>query len=71
MAVDKCAKGFAGVELERETGFEPATFGLGSHCSTTELLPLVSQIIELHSQPGKLTAMAVRKKLAVVSRYKS
>ncbi len=26
--------------LERETGFEPATFCLGSRCSTPELLPL-------------------------------
>ena len=26
--------------LERETGVEPATLGLGSRCSTTELLPL-------------------------------
>ena len=24
---------------ERQTGFEPATLGLGSQCSTTELLP--------------------------------
>jgi hypothetical protein len=27
-------------ELERETGIEPATNGLGSRDSTTELLPL-------------------------------
>ena len=27
------------VALERETGFEPATFCLGSRCSTPELLP--------------------------------
>gem|GEM_PF-5848090 len=26
--------------LERETGFEPATDGLGSRCATTALLPL-------------------------------
>ena len=26
--------------MERETGFEPATFCLGSRCSTPELLPL-------------------------------
>jgi hypothetical protein len=25
--------------LERETGFEPATDGLGSRCATTALLP--------------------------------
>ena len=25
--------------LERKTGFEPATLGLGSRCSTAELLP--------------------------------
>ena len=28
------------MELERETGIEPATNGLGSRDSTTELLPL-------------------------------
>jgi hypothetical protein len=28
------------LELERETGIEPATNGLGSRDSTTELLPL-------------------------------
>jgi hypothetical protein len=27
--------------MERETGIEPATTGLGSRCSTIELLPLV------------------------------
>ena len=27
--------------VERETGIEPATTGLGSRCSTIELLPLV------------------------------
>ena len=26
-------------KMERETGFEPATFCLGSRCSTPELLP--------------------------------
>jgi hypothetical protein len=26
-------------ELERETGFEPATLGMGGRCSTPELLP--------------------------------
>ena len=30
--------------LERETGIEPATNGLGSRDSTTELLPLVSRL---------------------------
>ena len=33
--------------LERETGIEPATNGLGSRYSTIELLPLVRLIIEL------------------------
>lgn len=28
--------------FERKTGFEPATLGLGSRCSTTELLPQMS-----------------------------
>ena len=28
--------------VERETGFEPATLGLGSRCSTAELLPLAN-----------------------------
>ena len=31
--------------LERETGIEPATPGLGSRCSTIELLPLCWQSI--------------------------
>jgi hypothetical protein len=31
-------------ELERETGIEPATNGLGSRDSTTELLPLMIAI---------------------------
>jgi hypothetical protein len=31
--------------MERKTGFEPATLGLGSRCSTTELLPLGNLII--------------------------
>lgn len=30
--------------LERETGIEPATNGLGSRYSTIELLPLASQL---------------------------
>ncbi len=25
--------------MERETGFEPATLGMGGRCSTPELLP--------------------------------
>ncbi len=45
--------------MERETGLEPATFGLGSHCSTTELLPLTSLIIELQSPPGKLAGFVL------------
>ncbi len=32
--------------MERETGIEPATNGLGSRDSTTELLPLSKPIIE-------------------------
>ena len=31
--------------MERETGIEPATNGLGSRDSTTELLPLVADIL--------------------------
>jgi hypothetical protein len=31
--------GFPKYLLERETGIEPATTGLGSRCSTIELLP--------------------------------
>ena len=30
-------------KLERETGFEPATDGLGSRCATTALLPPASE----------------------------
>ncbi len=33
--------------MERETGFEPATFCLGSRYSTTELLPLGDVVIKL------------------------
>ena len=40
--------------LERETGVEPATLGLGSRCSTTELLPLASGI--LHPRRVEATA---------------
>jgi hypothetical protein len=35
----------SGENLERETGIEPATTGLGSRCSTIELLPLCRQSI--------------------------
>ena len=31
--------------MERETGFEPATLGLGSRCSTAELLPLETSYV--------------------------
>jgi hypothetical protein len=34
-----CGQRIYGKDLERETGFEPATTCLGSRCSTTELLP--------------------------------
>ena len=33
------ASGTSKLGLERETGFEPATDGLGSRCATTALLP--------------------------------
>ncbi len=33
------------LRMERETGIEPATPGLGSRCSTIELLPLCQQSI--------------------------
>ncbi len=33
--------------MERETGFEPATFCLGSRYSTTELLPLGVFVLSL------------------------
>ena len=33
--------------MERETGFEPATFCLGSRYSTTELLPLGIVVVQL------------------------
>jgi hypothetical protein len=45
------------MELERETGIEPATSSLGSWHSTTELLPLVmvvtSEIVTLRSESGR------------------
>src|SRR5438034_11216083 len=34
------ASGTSKLGVERETGFEPATDGLGSRCATTALLPL-------------------------------
>ena len=37
------------MELERETGIEPATNGLGSRDSTTELLPLNRRNLLLHT----------------------
>lgn len=37
--------GSACVFLEREKGFEPSTPGLGSRCSTTELLPHIRVIL--------------------------
>ena len=33
--------------MERETGFEPATFCLGSRYSTIELLPLATVVMSL------------------------
>ena len=39
--------------LERETGFEPATNGLGSRDSTTELLPLSGRSITLAAERGR------------------
>jgi hypothetical protein len=53
----------SGVRLERETGFEPATFGLGSHCSTTELLPLGNWIIHdvVHSERTSNEVGQIRK----------
>ena len=43
---------FAGVFMERETGIEPATNGLGSRDSTTELLPLREISFVLQSTPS-------------------
>lgn len=41
MSIKKALRTFAVLilSLERKTGFEPATLGLGSQCSTTEPLP--------------------------------
>ncbi len=36
---------------ERETGFEPATLGLGSRCSTTELFPHSYSSDSMHCNP--------------------
>ena len=52
--------------VERETGIEPATTGLGSRCSTIELLPLCWQSISQsppalpHPIPTKGCAVAER-----------
>ena len=44
---------FADRDLERETGIEPATNGLGSRDSTTELLPpvigITAEIVTLYA----------------------
>ncbi len=40
-------------DLERETGIEPATNGLGSRYSTIELLPLDVAIIALEGEGGR------------------
>ena len=37
--VQRLSSDFPSKINERETGVEPATLGLGSRCSTTELLP--------------------------------
>ena len=41
-SVGECMKSSA--DLERETGIEPATNGLGSRYSTIELLPLQTEL---------------------------
>ena len=54
--------------MERETGFEPATFGLGSRRSTAELLPhcLISvSYTHLADGNARLTAMS-RTPVAVI-----
>jgi hypothetical protein len=51
-----------GRNLERETGIEPATNGLGSRYSTIELLPLLEPLY-LQSTPiggGAVTGMIAR-----------
>ena len=39
--------------MERETGIEPATNGLGSRYSTIELLPLVLQALRIGEEYQK------------------
>src|SRR5579859_428434 len=47
------ALGFSSLNLERETGFEPATSTLARSHSTTELLPLVTA--SLLPDPSQIT----------------
>jgi hypothetical protein len=46
--------------LERETGIEPATNGLGSRDSTTELLPLSGPIRDKYSAGSRRSAQGVQ-----------
>ena len=43
-------------EMERETGFEPATSTLARSHSTTELFPLAQKSSSYHSGPGQTTS---------------
>ena len=49
--------------LERETGIEPATSGLGSRRSTAELLPLAGASISQRSNPRRAVALLVKRLL--------
>ena len=52
--------------LERETGIEPATNGLGSRYSTIELLPLSSKIILPVNSASLECLLKVRQQVAPV-----
>ena len=55
--------------LERETGIEPATNGLGSRDSTTELLPLVSRLSNSVTEFSRRSP--VRRCKVAVGRFRS
>jgi hypothetical protein len=50
------------LNLERETGIEPATNGLGSRYSTIELLPLQTELYLAESTQSSLAPPCLQKR---------